>query len=192
MPSRRRPHERGLAAEALARVDGRAVLEQRLRGRDVAGARDGHQRRLAVLIRRVRVRSGREQQVQDLGVRDLGREAHRRRAVLVREIRVGAVVEQPAYLCDVAFVDGPLQRRAAVGVAMIHVRGGRRRRVDARGQDHERGQHQQRGWAEDLSKHRQTSEKGPVLSPNFSYSFAGMPARSSSVTRTFACGVSCL
>ena len=70
----------------------------RLRGVDVARARDGHQRRLSVGIRRVGVRAGFEQHLQDLGVADLGGEAHRRGAVVVREGDVGAGIEQTADL----------------------------------------------------------------------------------------------
>ena len=121
MPARRRPHQRGLPAEALRSVAGRAALEQQLRGFDVAGARDGHQRRHAVRVRRIGVRARVEQQLQDLGVRDLGRQAHRRGAVIVRERHVGTGFDQPPNLGDVVVVHGPLQRRAAVRLARVDV-----------------------------------------------------------------------
>ena len=40
-------------------------------------------------------------------------------------------------------------------------------------------------------QHVHTSERVPVLSPNFWNSFCGTPARSRIVARMFACGVSC-
>ena len=94
-----------------------------LRGFDVAGSRHRQQRGLSVGIGRVGVRAGFEQHLQHVGVADFGGEAHRRRAVVVGERHVGAGAQQPLGLGDVAVVDRPLQRRAAVGIATVDVLG---------------------------------------------------------------------
>ncbi len=51
MPARRRPHQGGLAAPPLFGIDGRAILQQDLRGFDVPGSRHGEERGLALRIR---------------------------------------------------------------------------------------------------------------------------------------------
>ena len=59
--SRRGPHQRGLVAPLLVRVDVGAVTDQQLRGLDIAGARHNHQRRLAIGIGRFDIGAGRQQ-----------------------------------------------------------------------------------------------------------------------------------
>ena len=121
MAARGRPHQRGLSAEFFFRVDRRAVIQQQLRGGQVAGSRHREQRRLAVGIRRVHIRAGLEQHLQHVGVADFGGEAHRRRPVVVGERHIGAGAHETSGLGDVAVEDGPLQRRAAVGVTAVDV-----------------------------------------------------------------------
>src|SRR5262249_53146007 len=91
-------------------------------GLDVAGSRDRHQRGLPFGVRRVGVGTGFEQQLQHVGVGNFGGERHRRRAVVVGERDIGARTQQTSDFDNVAVVDGPLQGRAAIRIAAIHIR----------------------------------------------------------------------
>ena len=65
---RRGPHQRRLPAERFVSVHPRAAREQQASGIDAAGARDDHQRRLALRVRRFDIRAGIEQSADDLRV----------------------------------------------------------------------------------------------------------------------------
>ena len=115
MAARARPHERGLVTPALARIDLGAVPQQQLRRLDIARARHFHQGSLAFRVGRVSVRSRIEQQLEDLRVAGRRRHLHGRGAVIVGFADLCARLEQALHFGDVVAVDGPLQRRAAVG-----------------------------------------------------------------------------
>ncbi len=86
----RRDHQRRLAEVLVARVDGGAVLEQRLRERGLADARREHQRRLAGAIARRGIGAGVEQPARQRRVAGLDRQVQRRDAVAIRRVHVGA------------------------------------------------------------------------------------------------------
>jgi hypothetical protein len=121
MPPRRRPHQRSLAAPRLLRVDSGAFGDQQPGGFDVAGSRHSLERGHAVRIGRIGIGPRLQQHLQHLGAADFGGQAHRRGAVVVGDLQIGAEPQQPLGLGDVAVVHRPLQRRAAVGAALIDV-----------------------------------------------------------------------
>ena len=130
------------------------------------------------------------------GVRDLGGQAHRAwrrsrsRARRRRPRRAGAEPRRrrPSYTAHCSGVLPSAFLRVDVGVLR------RRRLLSAEASRSPATRSTppfattRRSW---LSLRTQTSENGPVASPNFSSSSAGTPARSSIVTSRFASGVSC-
>ena len=118
---RRGPHERRLLAPALARVDVGAVLDEHFGGGRIAAAGDDHQRRLPIGAGCVDRCAGFEQSCDDGGVADRRGFRERRRAELVRSRDVGARRDQSLDEREVVVVDGPVQRRRAVGRFRVDV-----------------------------------------------------------------------
>ena len=120
---RRRPHQRGLAAEPVARVGVGAAHQQQADRVGVARPRRRHQHRLAFRKRRIRIGARVEQRLQDRGVAVLGGQRDRRHAVPVGRGHVGARLDQQVDEGRGVAVHGPVQRGGAVRLGLVHVDG---------------------------------------------------------------------
>ena len=111
----RRPHQGRLAAPPFPRVDRGAVPEQRGHAVDDAGPRGGHQRRLAVRRRAVRVGPGAQQHFHDARVPARGGQGQRRDPEARRGVDFPAGFQQPPHRRRVPRVGRPVQRPRVVG-----------------------------------------------------------------------------
>ena len=89
-----RDHQRRLLELGLARVHLRAAVDEQPHGRHGAGARRGHERRLAARIGGVGIGAGVEQAANQRGATVDGGEVERRHAVAVLGGRAGAGAQQ--------------------------------------------------------------------------------------------------
>ena len=103
-------------------VDIGTVTDEKLRSFDIARARQSHERRLAVLVARVRVGAGLQQHLDDARITAHGRFRQRRRAVRVGHRSLRAGLQQTLDQRDIIVIDGIVQRRRAVALGRIHIR----------------------------------------------------------------------
>lgn len=139
------PHECGLIAPLLVRVDVGAVTDQQLRGIDIAGPRHNHQRRLAIRIGRLDIGAGRQQCAQQVHIATDGRLRHWCCAIVVARIGFRASRQKRRNKIPLAVMDCPVQGGGAIGSVLIHVRGrmrgeqrAQRRHIIVTGRQHQR------------------------------------------------------
>ena len=201
----RSPHQRRLPAP-LAHVVFGAVDEERFHRLDVPGAGSQHQNGFAALHRGVRIRAGRQQQLDDAGAAVGARHRKRRHAVAVQRVDVGAGSYQQRSRRRIILIRGPVQGRRSVDLSGVHIDARLEKRAHARrvasldgvcerrafGGQSQPGdaEHQENKSAQSSAMHvrlpqvtysvtgSKRSSTFPLLSPNES---RWMPTRSSSV-----------
>ena len=114
------PHERGLAARLVFAVSRRAVREQRFDRGEVAGARGGHQRRLAARQRQVRVGAGFQQPFDQGAVPVRAGDRERRHAIARRRLDARAGAHEQLHHLAIVVLRRPVQRRHAVGLRRVN------------------------------------------------------------------------
>jgi len=119
---RRRPHERGGAAQRLARVDPSAMIQEQRERCHTAGPRGHHERRLPVRQGLIGIGTSLEQSLDELGTAGLAGERKRGHARIGCDVRVRARREQRGHRLGIGIIDRPVQRGAAVGLGHVHVR----------------------------------------------------------------------
>ncbi len=120
---RRRPHQRGGAAQGVLRVHVGAVIEQDLDRVDVAGPRRHHEGRLAMRQDgHVRVGSGFQQLFDHRRVAVDAGQRQRSGALAVGGGHVCAGLNQQSCRLQVVAVHSPVQRRRTIGLRRIDVR----------------------------------------------------------------------
>ena len=117
-----RPHQGRRAPRCLFRVHVGAAIDQQLHRRDIAGPRSHHEDRVGVEHALVCVRSCVKQALGDGRVAVLRGQGQRRRAEAVGDFRVGTGFEEEIDGGKVVPIDGPMQRRRAIGLTRVHVR----------------------------------------------------------------------
>ena len=123
----RGPHQRGLVVLALLRVHIGAASEQRFHRAGVTGARAGHQHRLAVHERRVRIGACREEPLDHCRAAIRAGELERCRAEIVRDVRTCTGSNQDIGHRQVVTMRRPVERRRPVALRRVHVKAGRAR-----------------------------------------------------------------
>ena len=113
---RRGPHQRRLLALRLPGTGIRALSEQHLRRDHVGPTRHQHQWCLSVGSRRIRVRAGVEQRLDDLQVRVERRLEQRCGVELVPNVRIRAGLQQLPDLRRIVIAGGHQQGRRSAGV----------------------------------------------------------------------------
>ena len=139
---RHRPHQRGLAARPLGRVHvgpGGDEGPHAVRG---AGPGRGHDRRLALRQRRVRVRAGREEPLDHRRAAVLGREPEGGRAELVGGVDGGPLREQQPRDGQIVAERGPVQGGGAVRLTLADVGASLQQTLDRAGVRGPRGGNQ--------------------------------------------------
>ena len=121
------PHQRVFAERFFAGVDVGAVAQNQRHGFRVACPRRGHQDRLALADRRLRVGARVEQQLDHRGVGVGGRERQRGEIVAVGGVDVRAGADEQARDLDRVSLHGPVQRRRAVRLRGVDGPGAPRR-----------------------------------------------------------------
>jgi len=110
------PHERCLPANLFFRVDVCAARDQKLERRDVAGPRDGHQRRLTTGIGGIGIDTRTQEGIDHGRVAVLAGYVERRDTIAGRNIGFGSCLKQCPDHVQIALACSPMQRRHSIGL----------------------------------------------------------------------------
>ena len=121
VPFGRRPHQRGLSADALACIHVGAASQQDGHGIDLARPGGGHQWRLATRRRGIRIGSSVQQHADDRGIPVRARERQRGNAVAIGGLWIRAGAQQQLDGGPIVELDRPVERRRAVRVGAVWI-----------------------------------------------------------------------